>query len=688
MTTAKTRGSDPDPLTLRSALLANLYEPLPVRGKAAVADGWAAGELTPERLARDTAAHPQATNTGLRTGALVGVDIDVEDEREAAAIKALVEEVLDPSPLVRVGRKGMLICYQNPDPIRKITVGSSDRTKVEIMGVGQQVVAYGIHPDTRRPYEWIGEADPVTCQLDWLPVARPAALRDLAGRIATLLSERHPHVRVTGDTGEASSSAADELSSVAGVPLPPEEIRARLFACEAACDREAWRDLAASLRATPCSDPAFDRRALFVEWSRGGGETYIGDEDCETIFDTMPPKAGGLGAGTFIQLTNSAGYRGPTVGKNDQAPAEVFGDALAGLVLPATAASECVSVYPRPKSATELASGVFPRAQYALANFLLQRHVNLLYGDGGTGKTLLAQHMAVALAAGVPLFGQATMQMPVLMILAEDDDGETKARLEAIAGMMGLNLADLPITAWCLPGYDANIARVRDDGTWDAGPFMEPLRAELARAGPCFLVLDTVSDVAALDETKRLPVNTLCKVVLTGLCREFDATVLVNAHPSKAAMADGSGYAGSTAWNNAVRNRLTFERPNANSRQRILKVAKANYGQEAQLELKQIGLTFMPMAEAGQSEAEEIAAVLETTLDLIDQGIAVVRANGSGQKPADVAKAVLARCGLEIAPRRVLDHLSTLERQGRLRYRDGGNKTRGQRAGFCRPEGK
>lgn len=434
MTTAKNRGSDPDPLTLRRALLANLYEPLPVRGKAAVADGWAVGELTPDRLARDTATHPQATNTGLRTGALVGVDIDVEDEHEAAAIKALVEDVLGPSPLVRVGRKGMLICYQNPEPIRKITVGSSDRTKVEIMGVGQQVVAYGVHPDTARPYEWIGKAEPASCPRDFLPVARPGALRDLAKRIATILSERHPAVRVTGDTGEASPPVADTASQTAGTPLPPEEIAARLFTCDPSGGREAWRDLAASLAATPCTDLAFDRRALFVEWSRGGGAAFTGDEDCEAVFDTMPPKAGGLGAGSFIRLTNAAGYRGPTVGKGNQAPAEVFGDALAGLALttdaptlspPADAWAARVARFQgrEPDEDADLPEPEFWDDEHILPKFP-DGCIGVAYGPSGAGKTMvvtaivldaaLRRDARVAYLAGEGAYGLGKMRIPAL----------------------------------------------------------------------------------------------------------------------------------------------------------------------------------------------------------------------------------------------------------------------------------
>ena len=59
-----------------SELIANGYEPIPVNGKAPVAPGWQTGEITPERIAREREEHPNAINTGLRTGRLVGLDID------------------------------------------------------------------------------------------------------------------------------------------------------------------------------------------------------------------------------------------------------------------------------------------------------------------------------------------------------------------------------------------------------------------------------------------------------------------------------------------------------------------------------------------------------------------------------------------------------------------------------------
>jgi hypothetical protein len=114
--------------------------------------------------------------------------------------------------------------------------------------------------------------------------------------------------------------------------------------------------------------------------------------------------------------------------------------------------------YPAPLSMGELMQGNFPAPE-----FMLKEHVNLLYGDGGTGKTLLALHMAVALASGELLFDLATKQADVLIVLAEDSYGATKDRLKAICGHFKIEQPeDLPIEIWCLPAHDISIASVTD----------------------------------------------------------------------------------------------------------------------------------------------------------------------------------------------------------------------------------
>ena len=106
---------------------------------------------------------PDYPGLGIACGAVVGADIDIRDAELAAAVEALVRERLGDTPLRRVGQapKVLLLYRADGQPLRKAMtdVFLKDETKaqVEFMASGQQVVGYGIHPDTNEPYTWSGE---------------------------------------------------------------------------------------------------------------------------------------------------------------------------------------------------------------------------------------------------------------------------------------------------------------------------------------------------------------------------------------------------------------------------------------------------------------------------------------------------------------------------------------------------
>jgi hypothetical protein len=85
-------------------------------------------------------------------------------------------------------------------------------------------------------------------------------------------------------------------------------------------------------------------------------------------------------------------------------------------------------------------------------------------------------------------------------------------------------------------------------------------------------------------------------------------------------------------------------------------------------------------------EAEKAAqqAVLNTVLGLIDQGIPVVRSNGSGQNPGNVAAAVNERYNRRLTKGDVSRYLAALEREGKLVYVQA-DKNRRVKAGYQRP---
>src|SRR5208282_4300741 len=156
-------------------LLDNGYEPIPLNGKAAVALAWQSGALTKDRIIAMREAYPTAENVGLRTGKLVVVDIDIPDSQKANAIINLAESVLCATRLHRFGSKGMVLLYRTEFPLRKISVLTGQADKIEILGYGLQVAAFGIHPQTDKEFAWIKQtefeepATPLTVPLDTLP---------------------------------------------------------------------------------------------------------------------------------------------------------------------------------------------------------------------------------------------------------------------------------------------------------------------------------------------------------------------------------------------------------------------------------------------------------------------------------------------------------------------------------------
>jgi hypothetical protein len=91
---------------------------------------------------------------GIACGAVVGIDIDILDGALAIQIAELATSMLGETPCVRIGRAPKrLLVYRAATPF-----AGRKRHPLELLARGQQFVAYGVHPDTERPYEWPEES--------------------------------------------------------------------------------------------------------------------------------------------------------------------------------------------------------------------------------------------------------------------------------------------------------------------------------------------------------------------------------------------------------------------------------------------------------------------------------------------------------------------------------------------------
>lgn len=87
---------------------------------------------------------------GILTGNVVAVDIDVLDQQVAVEVGNVFQEKLGQTDLIRIGKHPKaLYLYRTAEPFTKLSLHP-----IEVLGIGQQFVAYAIHPETNAPYTW------------------------------------------------------------------------------------------------------------------------------------------------------------------------------------------------------------------------------------------------------------------------------------------------------------------------------------------------------------------------------------------------------------------------------------------------------------------------------------------------------------------------------------------------------
>jgi putative DNA primase/helicase len=150
----------------------NGYDVLPIvpGEKRPAIRGWSEREIT-ESDVREWQNNGFANHgVGIRTGEVVLFDVDVPDEALAEEIEIGLRRLLGPAP-IRFGnypKRGLL--YRTKTPFGKLATNEfygPERHQAEVLGDGQQFVAYATHPETGKPYVWLDQ--------DKTPLTTPAS---------------------------------------------------------------------------------------------------------------------------------------------------------------------------------------------------------------------------------------------------------------------------------------------------------------------------------------------------------------------------------------------------------------------------------------------------------------------------------------------------------------------------------
>jgi hypothetical protein len=191
--------------TLAAPVSANGYSclPIPPGSKKTLQRGWSRycrRSANAETVAAWVAKYPDH-GLALACGGVLVVDIDEDDPVRAAELQAMTFLVLGATPLVRIGRAPrMALVYRVQGPSR---IASTKVGKVDILADGRYVLAYGIHPTTRKPYSWVAES-PATLPLAAVPPVTSTAAYDLIARLRIFFGVSEP-----SRSADAAKSAGD-----------------------------------------------------------------------------------------------------------------------------------------------------------------------------------------------------------------------------------------------------------------------------------------------------------------------------------------------------------------------------------------------------------------------------------------------------------------------------------------------
>ena len=231
-----------------------------------------------------------------------------------------------------------------------------------------------------------------------------------------------------------------------------------------------------------------------------------------------------------------------------------------------------------------LDGALVPERRWIVPHWIPHGAVTMINGDGGVGKSLLAMQLLTAAATGQQWLGQLAMPCKALGVFCEDDAAELHRRQDLINHHYDFGFADLENLRWISRVGDDAVLMTFDHDRGAPTEFFQQVHNAAQDFGAQLIVIDALHDAFAGNENARPQARQFINL-LSSLSRDCDGAVVLTAHPSLAGLQSGSGFSGSTAWNNAVRSRLYLSRPNANDgasvednqHERILTRMKANY---------------------------------------------------------------------------------------------------------------
>ena len=495
----------------------NGYNILPVvKGtKRPALANWSRIKSTPELIESWDA----DASIGITTGDVVAIDIDCYDKHVTNAIVKYCNKHIGKG-LGRIGRapKALLV-YRTEENLKKaVSAKYSDSEGntncIEVLGKGQQFVAFGIHPETQEAYRW-PKACPQNTHFDDLPTINAEQINSLFEYFDRSCAP-NDWTRL-GHSLPATFSFHDAANDVLSI----EHMKSRLDLSDEAInynlDRVSAEDYSQWILVGQALHHQFNGDDVGLEkwdlWSSNVAN-YKDFEECRDKWETFETihDGGTVTFATVIDMAKKASTKELLAEAIDQANTLAF-----------------VPV-------GKIDAYSLPVREWVIGRRLQKGFITAMFAPGGVSKSMFSLVSAFSVASGESYTGESLEQQgKVWIINNEDDKPEQLRRLAGIAAHHEIDDSVLnSISLSCGYGNPYVTSTVDKDNNVVHHPNAEKIISEAKANKVNYIIIDPFISIHQSDENDN---NSIQKAVdvLKHIAKEANVAIELVHHTRKAA---------------------------------------------------------------------------------------------------------------------------------------------------------
>jgi hypothetical protein len=232
----------------------------------------------------------RGSGVGILTKFFPAIDIDCRDADCAEHMKQFVLRMI-PDTLIRIGHAPKLLMMSRTEsPFRKMRSGKwiddewLQHQQIEILGDGQQFVAFHIHPDTGKEYVWVNDRSPLNTKPSSIPMVTKEQYQAICDELDRYAADKGWKLDKKARVGAGNVSGDNPWAEDSPpIDISPDELRIRTMQVKNPEDYERWTNVGMALYHQ--FDGDVEGFELWKEWSETA-DNY--DEDaCDRKWDTF-----------------------------------------------------------------------------------------------------------------------------------------------------------------------------------------------------------------------------------------------------------------------------------------------------------------------------------------------------------------------------------------------------------------